>query len=83
MTRQEIFEGLSEVLIATDPKKKEAVEKAAESSALKADLGLDSIGMLYTAIGIEERFGVRLDDLDMDEKTSIGSIIDYIEEQLG
>ena len=51
-----------------------------ESSRLVEDLGLNSVGVLYVVIAIEEFFGIEFADVGFDDFKVIGDVIDYIEE---
>ncbi len=82
MSRAEIFEKLKEILVSADEKNKDKVDSFTESSELAADLGLNSIGILYIVIAIEETFSVRFDDASMSDFRTIGDTIDYIEKMI-
>lgn len=49
-------------------------------SNLKTDLGMKSIGMLYMAMAIEERFKIRFNNEDFEKITTVRDIIDRIEQ---
>lgn len=51
-----------------------------ESSRLVEDLGLNSVGVLYIVIAIEEFFSIEFEDVGFDDFKVIGDVIDYIEE---
>ena len=77
MTRVEIFEKLKEVF-------KVAIgsgdyDKYTEDSLLTTDLGLNSVGILYVVIAIEEFFNVQFDDVGFNDFKTIKDVIDYIE----
>ena len=39
------------------------------------------MGVLYIAIGIEESFGIRFDDVGFGDFKTVGDVIDYIEKK--
>jgi acyl carrier protein len=80
MNRQEIIEKLKEVFtLATgeDFSSKEYTEQ----SNLISDLGLNSVGVLYVVIAIEEFFGVLFDDVGFGDFSTVKDVIDYIEKK--
>lgn len=52
-----------------------------EASSLSDDVGMNSIGMLYMAMGIEQEFGVRLTNEDLPELITVGDLIRKVEEK--
>ncbi|MBR2914990.1 MAG: acyl carrier protein [Clostridia bacterium] len=52
-----------------------------EASSLSDDVGMNSIGMLYMAMGIEQEFGVRLTNADLPELITVGDLIRKVEEK--
>ena len=79
LTREEIKENLKNIMISADSKNAAALENFNEEANLFSDLGLTSIGMLYMVIAIEETFGIRFDNVGMNDFTTLGSVVDYIE----
>lgn len=82
MTREDILEKLREILCTVLKRDRNEANAYTEASLLTTDLGLDSIGMLYTVISIEELFGVRFDDVGFSDFTSVKDVVDYIERKL-
>ena len=82
LTRQQILEKLKEVLTFVDGTKADIISKSDESTRLNEDLGLTSVGMLFTVISIEESFNIVFDDIGMDDLKTVGDVIDYISEKL-
>ena len=78
MSRNEIKEKLVEVMLMamgdTD-----AIQACTEKSELTADLALNSVGILYTVIAIEEFFGISFDNANFADFKTVGDVIDYIE----
>ncbi len=52
-----------------------------EVSSLSDDVGMNSIGMLYMAMGIEQEFGVRLTNADLPDLITVGDLIRKVEEK--
>ena len=55
------------------------VSKITEASDLKADLGMNSIGMLYMALAIENEFGKKLTNDDFADIKTVADVIRKIE----
>ena len=52
-----------------------------EDSRLAEDLELNSIGMLYMAMAIEENFGVKFDNADFKKLHTVGDVVKLVEEK--
>lgn len=83
MDRETIRRELIRILVSADESKREAAENATDDTDLITGLGLTSIGMLYMVISIEQSFMIRFDNVGMNDLRTFGSVIDYIEGQLG
>ena len=79
MNRNEIAEKLREIILFALPNKKEAIDKCTEDSNLRTDIGLNSVGLLYIVIALEEVFGVSFENLSFDNFNTVKDVIDYIE----
>ena len=82
LSRNEILEKLSSVMELTLSDTDIDVSLLSEQSELVKDVGLDSVGILYLVVAIEEFFGVRFDDVSFGDFKTVGDVIDYIEENL-
>ena len=82
MTRNEIIEKLKDVLKMAVGNSNYDESKYDESSNLTTDLGLNSVGMLYSVIAIEEFFGIQFDDVGFGEFQTVGDVINYIENKV-
>ena len=81
MTRTEITEKLEDVFkMAMGANYDET--KYTEASSLTTDLGLNSVGVLYCVIAIEEFFGIRFDDVGFNDFKTVKDVIDYIQAKL-
>ena len=82
MSREEILERLKEILAAEDDRKKSLIENCTEDMSLTDDFGLNSVGMLYLVIDIEESFNIRFENVGIGDFTTLKEVIDYIEERV-
>ncbi len=55
------------------------VSKITEASDLKVDLGMNSIGMLYMALSIENEFGKKLTNDNFADIKTVADVIGKIE----
>lgn len=79
LTRNEIIEKLNDVVKMALG---ETAVSSDESSNLSTDLGLNSVGLLYLVIAIEEFFGIQFDDVSFGDFQTVGDVVDYIEKKL-
>ncbi len=78
LTREEVFNGLKEILLMIDPSKKSIVDNLNEESRLIEDIGLASVSMLYLVIAIEEKYNIEFGDLGVNDFKTVKQTIDYI-----
>ncbi|MBO4963281.1 MAG: acyl carrier protein [Clostridia bacterium] len=81
MERTDIVEKLTEVLQMAMGDSID-VNSITEESNLVTDLGLNSVGILYVVIAIEEFFGIRFDDVTFGDFHTVKDVIDYIEKKV-
>lgn len=79
MTREEIREKLADIMIMAMPEAAEVIKNCTEESDLNTDLGLNSVGMLFIVIGIEEFFSIRFENVNFGDFKTVGDVVDYIE----
>ena len=79
MKQEEIIEKLKEILVQADERMSDAIRNCELDSDLRTDLGLTSVGMLYTVIVIEETFGIRFENVGMNDFATLGDVVDYLE----
>jgi acyl carrier protein len=48
------------------------------NASFSNDLGLDSLDVLETFMGIEKEFGIKITDEDAGKLTTVGSVINYV-----
>lgn len=82
MERNEIIAKLSDIFKMVMGDNAVDLTKCDESSNLTDDLGLNSVGILYLVIAIEEFFGVRFDDIGASDLKTVGQVADYIESKV-
>lgn len=82
MTRNEIIVKLKDVLKMAVGNSNYDESKYDENSNLATDLGLNSVGILYSVIAIEEFFGVQFDDVGFGDFQTVGDVINYIENKV-
>ena len=79
MNRIEIAEKLKEIISYALPSKKEVLEKCTEESNLRTEIGLNSVGLLYIVIAIEEIFQISFENVSFDSFKTVKDVIDYID----
>lgn len=83
MERSDISAKLKEILeLAMGANAKAILDKCDENSSLTDDLGLNSVGILYIVIGIEEFFSITFDNVSFGDFKTVKDVIDYIERKL-
>ncbi len=50
-----------------------------ETASLREDIGMNSIGMLYMAMALEEEFGVKFTNEDLMSLTTVGDVLRILE----
>lgn len=82
LSRSEILEKLQDIMISIDDYDREMIENTTEDTRLIEDIGLNSVGMLYLVIILEESFQIKFEDIGTATFNTIGQVIDYIEEKM-
>lgn len=82
LSRNEIKEKLTDIMKMVMRDRMPDVGTLNESSNLVTDLGLNSVGVLYVVIAIEEFFGIEFENVGFGDFKTIGDVIDYIEQQI-
>lgn len=78
MDKKEILEKLSGIFKLVMGENAASLENSGEDANLMDDLGLNSVGILYLVIAIEESFGIRFDDVGTSDLKTVGQVVDYI-----
>ncbi len=81
--RMEIIDRLSDILEpwVTNIDPKDAVN---EETNLILDLGLDSVGILQVVLGIEQEFGIKINNLELDSEllSKMRNMVNMIQRKL-
>lgn len=80
MSTEEILEKVVEIV--TEKLGVDAEEVILDSD-LTEDLGADSLDLVDLVMAFEDEFGVKIEDEDVENITTIGDILDYISKELG
>ena len=78
MTKEAIFEKLKELVI--DQLGAEEDEVTMEAN-IQEDLGADSLDVVDLVMSVEEEFGVKIPDEELENIKTVGGIVDYIDEK--
>ena len=82
LSRKEILEKLKDVMVSITEDEPEKFENASEETRLVEDLGLNSVGMIYLVLILEESFQIKFDDVGSATFNTVGKVVDYIEGKL-
>lgn len=82
MDRSEIIEKLSDIFKMVMGDQALDLSTCDENSNLTEDLGLNSVGILYLVIAIEEFFHVRFEDVGAADVQTVGQVVDYIQKRV-
>ena len=82
MSRNEIIEKLKDVILLATGEDQSVLDSWTEQSNLTTDLGLNSVGILYVVIAIEEFFSIQFDDVGFSDFQTVGDVINYIENKI-
>ena len=78
MAKEEIFDKLKELVV--DQLGVEEDEVTMEAT-MQDDLGADSLDLVDLVMSVEEEFGVKVADEDLENIKTVGDIVNYIEER--
>ena len=78
MAKEEIFDNLKELVV--DQLGVEEDEVTMEAS-MQDDLGADSLDLVDLVMSVEEEFGVKVADEDLENIKTVGDIVNYIEDR--
>lgn len=82
LSRNEIKAKLGDILAMVMNDGQVDVTTLEEGSELVSDLGLNSVGVLYIVIAIEEFFNIEFDNVGFGDFRTLGDVIDYIEKKI-
>lgn len=78
MAKEEIFDKLKELVV--DQLGVEEDEVTMEAT-MQDELGADSLDLVDLVMSVEEEFGVKVADEDLENIKTVGDIVNYIEER--
>ena len=78
MAKEEIFDKLKELVV--DQLGVEEDEVTMEAS-MQDDMGADSLDLVDLVMSVEEEFGVKVADEDLENIKTVGDIVNYIEDR--
>ena len=78
MAKEEIFDKLKELVV--DQLGVQEDEVTMEAS-MQDDLGADSLDLVDLVMSVEEEFGVKVADEDLENIKTVGDIVNYIEDR--
>ena len=78
MAKEEIFDKLKELVV--DQLGVDEDEVTMEAT-MQDDLGADSLDLVDLVMSVEEEFGVKVADEDLENIKTVGDIVNYIEER--
>lgn len=79
MTKEMIMEKLKNIYTLVSGS--DDVSNFAEETDLRTGLGLNSIGMLYMIIAIEDAFSIRFENVSMSDFNTLGDVVAFIERE--
>ena len=83
MDRSEIKAKLQDILVmALGADAEKTLKDCTDDSNLTTDLGLNSVGILYLVIGIEEFFSISFTGVSFGDFRTVGDVINYIEKKI-
>lgn len=82
MDRAEIIAKLEDIFKMVMGENAVDLSTCDENSSLTEDLGLNSVGVLYLVISIEEFFKIRFENVGAADMKTIGQVVDYIQSKV-
>lgn len=78
MNEQQVFEKLLNVFSIVVNRNVDA-SKITMDSKIVEDLGVNSIGLVYLAVAVEEEFGIDMSNVSLESFNTVGDVIKYIQ----
>ena len=78
MAKEEIFDKLKELVVDQLGVEEDEVQMEA---SMQDDLGADSLDLVDLVMSVEEEFGVKVADEDLENIKTVGDIVNYIEDR--
>lgn len=82
LSRTEIKEKLAGIMEYAIRDNSVDLDSLSEASSLVTDLGLNSVGILYIVIAIEEEFSIEFENVGFSDFKTVGDVVDYIEDKV-
>ncbi len=82
LSRTEIKEKLAGIMEYAIRDNSIDLDSLSEASSLVTDLGLNSVGILYIVIAIEEEFSIEFENVGFSDFKTVGDVVDYIEDKV-
>ena len=57
-----------------------SADEVTETASFKDDLGADSLDLFELVMGLEDEFGIEIPTDDLEQITTVGDVINYINE---
>ena len=76
------MEKLKEIVVSADESLASKMDGVTEETKILEDLGINSVGMLFIAVMIEETFGIQLNNVYVGSLVKMSDVIDMIMERL-
>ena len=78
----ETLERLKEIFVNINPDTDVDINSITLETSIMEDLGLNSIGVLYLVLAIEEEFNVVMHNSSIESFKTLGDVVSYIEENV-
>ena len=82
LSRTEIKEKLAGIMEYAIRDNSIDLDSLSEASSLVTDLGLNSVGILYRVIAIEEEFSIEFENVGFSDFKTVGDVVEYIEDKV-
>ena len=81
MTKEKIIEKLKDIFKLVIHNNVDLSKVTLETNIIK-DLGVNSVGLVYLVIGIEEMFEVYMSEVTFNTFETVGDVVDFIKENI-
>ena len=82
MDRAEILDKLKKIFAEVKDVDVKELDFVDESTSIKDQLGLNSIGVLYIVVAIEKQFDIDMQSGETDRFVTVGDVVDFLCEEL-